>query len=139
MSAGAVDIDLEPLRVDGDVDLFGLRQDHDGGGRGVDATLRLGLGDALDTVHAILELQPRVGAPSTNLEDHFFEAAPLRRTLREQVDLPAPRLGVAAVHSKQVRGKQSRLIPTGALANLHDDVLVIGGILWHQGELELSR
>src|SRR5207237_10031825 len=52
MSAGAVDIDLEPFRVDGNVDLFGLRQDHDGGGRGVDATLRLGLGAALDPVHA---------------------------------------------------------------------------------------
>src|SRR5438876_7040290 len=44
VSAGTVDVDLEPFRIDGDIDLFGFRHDHHRGRRGVDPALRLGLG-----------------------------------------------------------------------------------------------
>src|SRR5207253_2529247 len=93
VSAGTIDIDLEPFGVDGDIDLFGLRHDHHRGRRGVNPALRLRLGHPLHAVHAILELQPRVCAVAANLEDHFFEAAPLGHVLREHVDLPPPSLG----------------------------------------------
>src|SRR5437868_9670575 len=138
VSAGTIDIDLEPFGVDGDIDLFGLRHDHHRGRRGVNPALRLRLGHPLHAVHAILELQPRVCAVAANLEDHFFEAAPLGHVLREQVDLPPPRLGVAAVHAEEVSGKQARLVPTGPLPNFDDDVLVVGGILGHERQLELA-
>src|SRR5436305_2653048 len=75
VSAGTVDIDLEPLGVDGHINLLGLRHYHHRGRRSVNPALRLRLGHPLHAVHAILEFQPRVGAPAANLEDHFFEAA----------------------------------------------------------------
>src|SRR5260370_18212013 len=71
------------------------------------------------------------------LEAHLFEAAALGHVLREQVDLPPPRLGITAVHSEEVGGKQTRLIPTGPLPNLDDDVLVVGGILRDERGVEL--
>ena len=53
----AVDVDLQVVRVDLDLDLLGLRHDGDGRRRGVDPSLRLGLGDALDAVRAALPLE----------------------------------------------------------------------------------
>ena len=55
----AVDVDLQVVRVDGDLDLVGLGHHEDAGGRGVDAALALGDGHALDAVHPALVLQPR--------------------------------------------------------------------------------
>src|SRR2546430_6194055 len=94
VSAGTVDIDLEPLRIDGNIDLLGLRPDHYPSRRGVNPPLRLGLRHALHAVHAVLEFQPRVGAPTANLEDDFFESPTLGHVLRKEVDLPPPRLGI---------------------------------------------
>ena len=48
----AEDVDAEILVLDLDVDLLGLGQHGDGGGRGVDAPLRLGGRHALHAVHA---------------------------------------------------------------------------------------
>ena len=59
---GAVDVDLQVVRVDLDVDLLGLGQHRDGRRGGVDAALGLGLGHALHAVRAALELEHRVGA-----------------------------------------------------------------------------
>ena len=55
--AGAHHVDLQVLGPDHDVDLLGLGQDGDGGGRGVDPALGLGLRHALDAVAAALELE----------------------------------------------------------------------------------
>ena len=64
----AVDVDLQVLLVDLDVDLLGLGHHRDRRGRGVDAALRLGLGDALHAVRAALELEDRVGAVALDRE-----------------------------------------------------------------------
>ena len=61
-TGGAVDVDLEVIRIDLDVNVFGLGQHRDRRGRGVSASLRLGLRDALHAVRAALELEDRIGA-----------------------------------------------------------------------------
>ena len=66
---GPEDVDAQIVRVDLEVDLFGLGQDGHRGRRGVDAPLALGLGDPLDAVHAGLVPEPTVGALSLDRED----------------------------------------------------------------------
>ena len=78
LAAGALrshGVDLEVVRLDLDVDVLDLGQHRDGRGRGVDAALRLGVGHALDAVHAGLELQPGERPAAPDLGDDFLEAA----------------------------------------------------------------
>src|SRR4051812_46060759 len=74
-TAGSRDVDLQVLLVDGDVDLFGLRQDRHRRGGGVDATLRFRGGHALHAVHAALVLEAGEHALTGHQRDHFFDAA----------------------------------------------------------------
>src|SRR5205085_1645913 len=76
---GAVDVDLEVVRVDLDVDLLRLGHDRDRRRRGVDTALRLGLGDALDAVRAALELEHREGAVALHGEGDLLEAGAVAR------------------------------------------------------------
>src|SRR5205085_10737440 len=66
LDVGVLDLDLHLVR---------LGQHGDGGGRGVDAALRLGLGHALDAVAAALVAQVGVGVLAGDAEDHFLVAA----------------------------------------------------------------
>ena len=59
----AVDVDLQILLVDLDIDLLRLRHHGDRGRRGVDATLRLGLGHALHSMGSGFDLKTEY-APS---------------------------------------------------------------------------
>ena len=61
------------LLVDLDLDLVGLGQDHDRGGRGVDPAARLGRRDALDAMDAALELEAAVGPVAADLDDGFLD------------------------------------------------------------------
>ena len=51
-AGGAEGVDANVFGFDLDVDLFGLRQNRDGDGRGVNAALSLGLRHALHAVDA---------------------------------------------------------------------------------------
>ena len=55
---GAVGVDAQVGVVDLDLDVLDLGQHGDGGGGGVDAALRLGVGHPLHPMHAAFELQP---------------------------------------------------------------------------------
>ena len=57
-----IDVDAEILLGKIDLDVLGFRQDGDRDGGGVDPALRLGHRDALDAMHAALELEPAEGA-----------------------------------------------------------------------------
>ena len=107
--AGPIGLDPQVTFVDLDLDLFSLGQDRHGGRRGVDPPARLGHGDALDAVHAALELQAGIGAVPSHLGDDLLE--PARRALAggEQLDAPPPALRVAAIHPEQVGREQRRL------------------------------
>ena len=71
-------VDLQILRVDFELDLFGLRQHGDGCGACVDAPLRLRFGHALDAVDAAFVAQPRPRPFPGNQEAYLLIAAELR-------------------------------------------------------------
>jgi hypothetical protein len=130
-SGRAVDVDLQVVGVDVDVDLLRLGQHGDGGRRGVDAPLRLRLGDALHAVRAALELEHRVGAVAAHLER-------VRAVVGgERLGGEAAALGVAGEHAVEVAGPQRGLVPARAGADLHDHVLVVGGVALDHGEPDL--
>src|SRR5689334_3315728 len=89
---GAIDIDADVLWPDLNFDFFGLRQDNHFGGRGMNASLRLGGGDALHPVRSALIFHAGVRAPTADLEDDLFIAADAALVLIHHLDGPA--LGV---------------------------------------------
>jgi hypothetical protein len=78
VAAGAADLDAEFVGLDDEVDLLGLGQDGDGGGRGVDAALAFGGRDPLDPVDAALVAEPLVDIISDGLESRFSILSPFR-------------------------------------------------------------
>src|SRR4029078_9870647 len=83
----AGDVDLEVVVVDLDPDLPGLRHHRDGRVRGVDAALRLGLGDALDAMRAALVLEHGVGAFALDAEHDLLVAAAVALARRAPLGL----------------------------------------------------
>src|SRR3954454_7285107 len=130
-TGGAVDVDLQVARVDGDVDVLGLRQ-HGHGGRGsVDAALRFRLRHALYAMRAALVLEDRIRAVALDRERVVALAD------RELLDLePAP-LGVAREHPEEIGGKEPRLIAAGSGPDLDDHILVIGRVGFDHREPDL--
>ena len=133
----AVDVDLEVVLVDLDLDLLGLGHHGDGGGRGVDPPLRLGLGNALDAVRAALVLEDGVGAVALDGEDDLLEAAGLALVRREDLGLEAAPLGVAGQHPVDVAGPDRGLVAADALPHLDDHVLRVGRVALDERELQL--
>ena len=70
---------LRSCRLDLDVDLFGLRQHGDGGGRGVDAPLRFGGRDALHPMDAGLAPQQAERLRAPDRDDGLLDARPASR------------------------------------------------------------
>ena len=136
-AGGAHRVDADVLGPDVDVDLLGLRQHRDGRRRRVDAAAGLGRRHALHAVHAGFEFQMREDALARDGGDDFLVAADLALAGREHLDLPAVRGGIALVHAEQVAGEQRRLVAAGAGADFEDGVLLVGGILRQQQELDV--
>ena len=113
------------------------RSDGDRGGRGLDAALALGLGDALDAVDAGLVLEDGVDLLAQDLELDGLEAAGLGRRGREELDLPALGRGKALIHLVQVAGKDGGLVAAHAGADLDDGVLVVVGVGRDEKELDV--
>src|ERR1700752_3531560 len=120
---GAVDVDLEVVRVDLHLDLLGLR--HDGHRRrgGVDPPLRLRGWNPLDAMGAALPLENRVRAVPSHLERDLVEAAGLARVGPQDVPLEPSALRIAGEHPEEIAGPDRALVAAGALADLDDDVL----------------
>ena len=103
----------------------------------MDAALRLGLGHALDTVHARLVFERAVDVLPRDFEDDFLVTA--RGAVREGGDLIAPalRLDVFGVHAQQVAGEDGRLVAARATADLHDGVLRVLRVFGDQQQFDL--
>ena len=124
--AGTHHVAVDVLGPDHDLDVLGLGQDGHGGGRGVDAALGLGLGHALDAVAAGLELQVPERPVAADAEARLAVSAELGGHEFQGLELPAHRLGVAAVHLDEVAGEQGRLVAAGARSDLHDQPRAVG-------------
>ena len=121
------------------VDLLGLRQHGDGRGGGVDAPLRLGRRHPLHPMNAALEFQPREDAAAGDLGDDLLVAARRALARRQDVDLPAFRLGVFDVHAEEIAGEQGRLVAAGSRPHFEDDVALVGGVLGQKREADRLR
>ena len=99
----------------------------------------LGVGHALDAVHAALEFQPRIDAPAVDLGDDFLEAANRALAHRQDLDLPAPCVGVTLVHPEKVPREERRLVAARAGADFEDHGALVGRVLGQQHEAHLVR
>ncbi len=133
-------VDADVLIADLDLDVLDLGQDSDGGGRGVDAALRLGGGHALDAVDAGFELQTTEDPLARHRGHDLLVAARVAFGDGFDLDLPALALGVAGVHAEQVAGKDCRLVATGAGAHFQYGRGVFVGVArgQQQGDLALQ-
>ncbi len=135
LAAGALRphrVDLQIRLVDVDVDLLGLGQHRDRGGGGVDPALRLGVGHALDAMHAALELETGEHAATFDRGDNLLEAAHGAFSGRKHLQLPPVQVGIALVHAKKVAGEEGRFVAARAGAHLEDGALLVGRILRQQ-------
>ncbi len=130
-------VDADILRLDGDVDVLGLRQHGDRRGRGMDAPACLGRRNPLHPVDAGLELQPGEHPLARDVGDDLLVAARVALALRQHLDLPAMKLGIALVHAEQIAGEQRRLVAAGAGPDLDDGAFLVGSVLRQKQEPHL--
>ena len=103
----------------------------------MDAPLRFGLGHALHAMDARFVLHVRVCALAVQLEDDLLVAADRRVRGVDHLGTPAQAFRVALVHAEEVGGEERRLVAAGPSADLDDHVLLVGGVLRQQRQLEL--
>ena len=126
----AVDVDSKVGGIDFHLLHFiQFRQHGHGAGRGVDATLGFGRGNALHAVAARFELQLRIGAFTDYTADDFLVTAEVAFVFAHDFHLPAAAFGVAHVHAEQVARKKCRFVAARAGADFKEDVALIIGIL----------
>src|SRR5262249_43084962 len=117
------------LVLDFNLHVVRFGQHGHGGGRGVDAALLLGLGNALHAVAAALIPQVGEHIVAGDAEDLFLEAAVLAGAEGDVLDLPALVASVVGVHVVEVAGEQRRLVAAGAGTDFNDDAAeVLAGI-----------
>ncbi len=141
LAAGAlrpVGVDAQVLVVDLDVDLLGLGQHRDGGGRGVDAAAALGDRHPLHPVRARFELQALEHVVPGDRGAGLAVAADSRLADGDRLELPALQVGVALVHAEQLGGEQRGLVAAGAGAHLEDGVARVGLVARQQQQLHLA-
>ena len=136
VSAGAVGIDAQVIRVDIHIHLVRLRQDGHGRGAGVDAALRFGAGYTLDAVDTAFKLHAGESAAPCEGEYSFLHAPQFRLIEAHVAHLKAAALGIARVHPQQQGPKQPGFLPAGTRADLHDHVAVVITIPGDQIQLE---
>ena len=74
-AGGAEGIDAKIFGFDLDVDVFGFGKNGDGDRGGVDASLLLGGGNALDAMNSAFIFKARVDAIAFDEGDDFFQAS----------------------------------------------------------------
>src|SRR5439155_3926930 len=100
--------------------------------RRVDPALALRLGNALDPVHAALELEVRPGPATANLVLDLVEAPDPGLLHLDGIELPAATLHVAGVHAEQVGGEEGRLLAALGRLDLDDHVTLVVGVARQQ-------
>ena len=86
---------------------------------------RLGLGHALDAVHAGFEFEPGEHVAAGDRGGRLLEPAEPGFGQVEHLEAPAAQRGVALVHAEQLGGEQRRLVAAGAGADFEDRVALV--------------
>ena len=94
-------------------------------------------GHALDAVDSALVLEPRIGAGALDERGDRFQTADPGVVAVDDLDLPAPALGIALVHAEKLRGKERRLLAARSGADLEKDVARVIGVLGQEENLEV--
>ena len=139
LAAGAgspVDLHLDVRRVQLHIHFLHLRQHRHGGSGGMDPAPGLRLRHPLDPVDAGLILHPGIGPPAVDDKVRLLDAAQLRVVVVHQLHGPALSGGVHGIHPEQAVGKQGAFLPAHAATDLHNDALVVVGVLGKQQELD---
>ena len=138
-AGGPVDLHFDVGGVDLHVHLLHFREDCHRGGGGVNSSAGFGFGNTLDPVDAGFPLHPGVGPPAVDDEIRLFDAAQLCFIIIQQLHGPVLLGGVHGVHPEQAVGEQGAFLAADAAANLHDDVLVVVGVLGQQQNLQFFK
>ena len=86
----------------------------------------------LDTMGTAFVFQLTISSLSCHHEGNFLEAADFRGIAVQYLRTPALLFRIASVHAEKVAGKEGRLLAPYATANLHDDILIVIGVLGQQ-------
>ncbi len=98
----------------------------------MDAPLGLCGGNPLHSMHPALVLQTLEDVRPRDLEDHFLEPTQIRRAGIQPFHLPPLRFRIPRIHPRQVRRKQSGLLPAGPGSDFEDGVAGVRRVCWHQ-------
>src|SRR4030042_530883 len=107
---------------------FRLRQDCYRGRRGMNPAGSLGNRHALNTMHAAFVFQSTVSVFASHFKNNFLEAANAAFADTDDIGLPALFLGIAAVHTIKVGGKQRPFIASRTRPDFPDDAFLIIGV-----------
>ncbi len=105
MATRPIDIDAQVIGVNLNIRFFGLWQDGNRYGTGVDAALAFGGRYPLYAVYARLKLELTVGVDATQGKADIFKAANFVRALTNELSFKAVVFGPAVVHAVQLTGK----------------------------------
>ena len=137
-AGGAEHLHLHVRRVELDVHRLHLRQHRHSGGGGVDPSAGLGLRHPLDPVDPAFKLESGPGPLPFYCKGDLLDPTQFCFTQAVHLCFPAAALGVHGVHPVQGVGEQGRLLPAHAGPDLHNDILVVIGVLGQEQELKLS-
>ena len=103
----------------------------------MNATLRLGIRNALHPVHAGFEFQLGERASTLHLGDDFLEPAHGAFACRDHVDFPALQRGKSFIHAEQVAGEQRGLVTSSTGADFQHHISFVHRILGQQRDADL--
>ena len=116
----------------------GSGQHGDGGGRGVDASARLGDRHALHAMHAAFEFQLGIDTGADHFQGCVLDSAEIAFAHRHQFGAPALKLTITLIHPEQIGGEQRRFVAARAGANFDDGRGIVGRILRQKLQLQFA-
>lgn len=138
-AGGAADGEFEIGVVEFDVDFLGFRQDGDGGGAGMDASLGFGGRDALDAMDAALVFEAFEDVRACDAEDDLPQTAKVGAAGVDGLDFPALNLNISAEHAIEIGGEERGLGPSGPGTDLDDGIARVGGVGGDDARLDFLR
>jgi len=117
---GASRLPFEVRRVDLDINLVSLREDSNGGSRGVDAALSLGDRDALDAMDTRLVFKNTISpfGRGRDIEDDLLEATDRAFGERDHLSLEPTELAIFNIHTVEVASEERCLVAASAATDL---------------------